>query len=47
MKKSYPRLPILNKEDIRVKFKKHIIVRCNAMNGGKTLGGLWNVENII
>jgi hypothetical protein len=47
LKKSSPRLLILNEKDIRVKIKKHIIVRCNSMDRGKTFRGLWDVENIV
>jgi hypothetical protein len=38
LKKSFPRLPILDKEEIRVKFKKDIIIRSNFVNGSKILG---------
>jgi hypothetical protein len=37
LKKSFPRFPILNKKEIRMKFKKYIIIRGYTMNGSKIL----------
>jgi hypothetical protein len=37
LKKSFPRFPILNKKEIRMKFKKDIIIRGDTMNGSKVL----------
>jgi hypothetical protein len=34
LKKSFPRLPILNEEVIRMQFKENIIVRSDLMNRG-------------
>jgi hypothetical protein len=38
LKKNSPGLLILDEKDIRMKFKKHIVVRCNSMNGSKAFG---------
>jgi hypothetical protein len=46
LKKSFSQLLILDKEEIRVKFKENIIFRHNMMNRCKTLGGLRDMENM-
>jgi hypothetical protein len=47
LKKGFPRFPILDKKEIRVKFKEYIIVRGKVMNESNVLRGLWYMENMI
>jgi hypothetical protein len=47
MQKSFPRLPILDKENMGVKFKENIVLRCNTMNGSKVFGCLRYMKNIV
>jgi hypothetical protein len=47
LKKSFPQLPILNKEESRLKFKKDIVVWSNFVNGSKILGRLRNMKDMI
>jgi hypothetical protein len=46
-KKSSPQLPILNEEEIRVKFKKDIVIRCDSMSRCKVFRRFGNIENIV
>jgi hypothetical protein len=46
LQKSFPRLLILDKEEIMVKFNENIIMKCNTMNRGKIFGGLRDMENM-
>jgi hypothetical protein len=45
--KSAPRVPILNKKEIGMKFKEHIIVRGKTMDRHKVLFGGRNVQDIF
>jgi hypothetical protein len=43
----FPQLPVLDKKDIRAKFKENIVVRGNTMNRSKVFRGLRDMENIM
>jgi hypothetical protein len=42
-----PRVSVLYKEEIRMKFKKYIITFSKTMNGNEIFCGLWNMQNMI
>jgi hypothetical protein len=45
--KSFSWLSILSKKEIRVKFQKDIVIRCNVVNRGKILGRFGDMQDII
>jgi hypothetical protein len=40
-------LPILNQEEIGVKFNEHVIIKSEAMNKNKVLMSGWNMKDIV
>jgi hypothetical protein len=47
LEECFPQLPILDKKEIRMKFKENIIIGCNTMNICKVIGCFGNMENRI